>query len=157
MKIDLTGYPKSLRPRRLSVYSKIVACADAFDAATTRRVYQTTPIQPDQVLREIWENPRRGHDRVIVKALINLLGIYPVGTCVILDTYEVGIVQAANPDPVHLHRPMVKIVGTPDGGSTMTGPVVNLAEAKPEGDFLRTIIKVTDPAKYGIRASDHFV
>ncbi|MSR06932.1 MAG: HD domain-containing protein [Gemmatimonadetes bacterium] len=157
MKIDLTGYPKSLRPRRLSVYSKIVACADAFDAATTRRVYQTTPIQPDQVLREIWENPRRGHDRVIVKALINLLGIYPVGTCVILDTYEVGIVQAANPDPVHLHRPMVKIVATPDGGSTMTGPVVNLAEAKPEGDFLRTIIKVTDPAKYGIRASDHFV
>ena len=37
MKTDLTGYPKSLRPRQLSVFSKIVAVADGFDAATTRR------------------------------------------------------------------------------------------------------------------------
>ena len=57
MKIDLTGYPKSIRPRQLSVYSKIVAVADGFDAATTRRAYQTVPIQPDQVLREMWGKP----------------------------------------------------------------------------------------------------
>jgi hypothetical protein len=153
MKIDLTGYPKSIRPRQLSVYSKIVACADAFDAATSRRVYQTVPIQPDQVLREIWENPRRGQDRVIVKALINLLGIYPVGTCVILDTYEVGVVQAANPDPVHLHRPMVKLISSPTTGAITGGPVINLAEAAADGAFLRTIIKVTDPGKHGINPS----
>ncbi len=157
MKIDLTGYPKSIRPRSLSVYSKIVACADGFDAATSRRVYQTVPIQPDQVLREMWENPRRGQDKVIVKALINLLGIYPIGTCVILDTYEVGIVHAANPDPVHLHRPLVRVVSTPDGSIQSQGPLVNLASAKPDGTFERTIIKVTDPAKYGINPADYFV
>jgi HD-GYP domain-containing protein (c-di-GMP phosphodiesterase class II) len=157
MKIDLTGYPKTLRPRQLSVFSKIVACADGFDAATSRRVYQTTPIQPDQVLREMWENPRRGQDQVIVKALINLLGIYPVGTCVILDTYEVGLVHAANPDPVHLHRPLVRVLATPDGAVQTHGPVVDLATTKPDGTFERTIIKVTDPAKYGINPSDYFV
>src|SRR5438094_592345 len=59
MKTDLTGYPKSLRARELSIYSKIVAVADGFDAATSRRVYQTVPIQPDQVLKEMWENPRQ--------------------------------------------------------------------------------------------------
>src|SRR5256885_5854221 len=32
------------------------------------------------------ENPRRGYDPIVVKAFINLIGIYPVGTCVILDT-----------------------------------------------------------------------
>ena len=37
--------------------------ADGFDAATTRRVYQTVPIEPDQVLREMWDNPKRGYDR----------------------------------------------------------------------------------------------
>jgi HD-GYP domain-containing protein (c-di-GMP phosphodiesterase class II) len=157
MKVDLTGYPKSLRPRQLSVFSKIIACADGFDAATTRRVYQTVPIQSDQVLREMWENPRRGHDKVIVKALINLLGIYPVGTCVILDTYEVGVVHAANPDPVHLHRPLVRIVFTPEGGLNPQGPVVNMAGTNQEGAFVRTIIKVTDPAKYGINPADYFV
>jgi HD-GYP domain-containing protein (c-di-GMP phosphodiesterase class II) len=156
MKIDLTGYPKNIRPRQMSVFSKIVACADGFDAATSRRVYQTTPIQPDQVLREMWENPRRGQDKVIVKALINLLGIYPVGTCVILDTYEVGVVHAANPDLEQLHRPLVRIVATPDGGLNPQGPIVNLADAQADGTFARTIIKVTDPAKYGINPSDYF-
>ena len=157
MKVDLTGYPKSIRPRQMSVYSKIVACADGFDAATSRRVYQTTPIQPDQVLREMWENPRRGQDRVIVKALINLLGIYPVGTCVILDTYEVGLVHAANPDPEQLHRPLVRIVSTPEGATLQQGPIVDLATTRADGSFERTIIKVTDPAKYGINPSDFFV
>ncbi len=86
-----------------------MAVADGFDAATTRRSYQTIPIEPDQVLREMWENPRRGYDPMLVKALINLIGIYPVGTCVILDTFEVAIVAAANPDAKLLNRPMVRI------------------------------------------------
>jgi HD-GYP domain-containing protein (c-di-GMP phosphodiesterase class II) len=157
MKIDLTGYPKSLRPRRLSVFSKIIACADAFDAATSRRVYKTAPIQPDEVLKEMWENPRRGQDPVIVKAFINLVGVYPVGTCVILDTYEIGLVHAANPDASQLHRPMVRIVGTPEGTILRPGHLVDLAETNADGGFKRTVIKVTDPAKYGVNPSDYFV
>ncbi len=86
-----------------------MAVADGYDAATTRRSYQTVPIQPDQVLREMWENPRRGYDPVLVKALINLIGVYPVGTCVILDTFEVAIVAAASTDPQMLNRPQVRV------------------------------------------------
>jgi len=157
MKIDLTGYPKSLRSRRLSVFSKIVAVADGFDAATTRRAYQTTPIQPDEVLREMWTNPRRGMDPVLVKALINVLGVYPVGTCVILDSYELAIVHSANPDLAQLHRPVVRIVATPEGALISSGPLVNLADQTPDGNFVRSIIKVTDPAKYGIDPAKYFV
>jgi len=157
MKTDLTGYPKSLRPRDLSIYSKIVAVADGFDAATSRRVYQTVPIQPDQVLKEMWENPRRGYDSIIVKAFINLIGIYPVGTCVILDTYEVAIVHSANPDVTHVHRPVVRIVASAEGAPHQPGVLADLAQRDAQGNFPRTIVKVTDPAKYGINVSDHFV
>src|SRR5437763_714196 len=157
MKTDLTGYPKSLRSRDLSIYSKIVAVADGFDAATSRRVYQTVPIQPDQVLKEMWENPRRGYDPVVVKAFINLIGIYPVGTCVILDTYEVAVVHGANPDVTHVHRPMVRVVTTPDGGLVHPGFLVDLAQRDPQGNFPRTVVKVTDPVKYGINVADYFV
>jgi HD-GYP domain-containing protein (c-di-GMP phosphodiesterase class II) len=157
MKVDLTGYPKSLRPRQLSVFSKIVAVADAFDAATTRRSYQTVPLQPDEVLREMWENPRRGFDPVLVKALINLIGIYPVGTCVILDSYELAIVHAANPDVAHLNRPMVRIVSTPAGVMLKPGTLMDLSQTNPDGTYTRSIIKVTDPAKYGINPGDYFV
>ena len=157
MKIDLTGYPKTVRPRELSVYSKIVAVADAFDAATTRRSYQTAPLQPDQVLREMWENPRRGQDPVLVKALINLTGVYPVGTCVVLDTYEVGVVHAANPDATQLHRPIVRVVLTAQGVKLEDGYLADMAETGPDGNFRRTVIKVVDPDKYGIVPSDYFV
>ena len=157
MKTDLTGYPKSLRPRDLSIYSKIVSVADGFDAATSRRVYQTVPIQPDQVLKEMWENPRRGYDPIVVKAFINLIGIYPVGTCVILDTYEIAIVHSANPDVTHVHRPVVRVVASPEGAPHQPGFLADLAQRDAQGNFPRTIVKVTDPAKYGINISDHFV
>ena len=104
--------------------------ADGFDAATTRRSYQTIPIEPDQVLREMWENPRRGYDPILVKALINLIGIYPVGTCVILDTFEVAIVARARTRTRQLlNRPLVRIAIDVNGGAVPPpGTLVNLAE-----------------------------
>lgn len=157
MKTDLSGYPKALRSRSLSVFSKIVAVADGFDAATSRRTYQTVPLQPDEVLREMWENPRRGLDPVLVKALINLLGIYPVGTCVILDTYEIGLVHAANSDLTEIHRPVVRLVLSTEGQRLAPAPLVNLADLGPDGNYRRTIIKVTDPGRWGITPGDYFV
>ena len=41
MKMDLSGYPKTIRPRTLGMFSRIVSVADGFDAATTRRVAPT--------------------------------------------------------------------------------------------------------------------
>jgi len=158
MKIDLTGYPATRRPRELGIYSKLVAVADGFDAATTRRSYQTIPIQPDEVLREMWENPRRGYDRVMVKALINLLGIYPVGTCVILDTFEVALVAQANPDASFLNRPLLKVVINQDGGVVPPpGELIDLAERDASGAFTRSIVKVTNPERYGVTVGDYFI
>jgi hypothetical protein len=132
--------------------------ADGFDAATTRRSYQTVPIEPDQVLREMWENPKRGYDIVLVKALINLIGIYPVGTCVILDTFEVGIVAAPGAEGGVLNRPLVRIVINAEGGTVPPpGQLVNLAERDSAGRFVRSIVKVTNPSRYGLTVGDYFV
>jgi HD-GYP domain-containing protein (c-di-GMP phosphodiesterase class II) len=158
MKTDLTGYPKTIRPRNLGIFSRIVSVADGFDAATTRRSYQTVPIEPDQVLKEMWENPRRGYDTVLVKALINLIGIYPVGTCVILDTFEVGLVAAPNPEGQQLNRPMVRIAVSVDGAAVPPpGELVSLSEQDDAGAYLRSIVKVTNPSRYGITVGDYFV
>jgi HD-GYP domain-containing protein (c-di-GMP phosphodiesterase class II) len=158
MKTDLTGYPKAVRERSLGIFSKIVAVADGFDAATTRRSYQTVPLEPDQVLREMWQNPKRGYDIVLVKALINLIGVYPVGTCVILDTFEVGIVAGPNPEGQQLNRPMVRIAVDPDGGSIPPpGTLVSLTEQDETGAYRRSIVKVTNPERYGLTVGDYFV
>jgi HD-GYP domain-containing protein (c-di-GMP phosphodiesterase class II) len=157
MKGDLTGYPKSLRPRQPSIFSRVVAVADGFDAATSRRVYKTNPLQPDTVLAEMLNNPRRGLDPVVVKAFINLLGIYPPGTLVILDTYELALVVAANTDPAEVHRPMVRVISEPGGTITHPGYLANLADTDAAGTPLRSIIKVSDPDKYNLRVSDYFI
>jgi HD-GYP domain-containing protein (c-di-GMP phosphodiesterase class II) len=158
MKTDLTGYPKCVRDRSLGIFSRIVAVADGFDAATTRRSYQTVPIEPDQVLREMWQNPKRGYDTILVKALINLIGIYPVGTCVILDTFEVAIVAAPNPEGQQLNRPMVRIAVDEMGGAVPPpGELVSLSEQDDTGAYRRSIVKVTNPGRYGLTVGDYFV
>ncbi|HEX7938653.1 MAG TPA: HD domain-containing phosphohydrolase, partial [Gemmatimonadaceae bacterium] len=157
MKSDLTGYPRPLRPRQQSVYSKIVAVADGFDAATSRRTYQTVPYSPADVMKELRDNPRRGMDPVVVKAFINLTGIYPIGTVVVLDTFEVGIVHAVNPLPDMLARPIVRVIGDPMGNLVQPGNLVDLADRRPDGSFERTIIKTENPDRLGIRVSDYFV
>jgi HD-GYP domain-containing protein (c-di-GMP phosphodiesterase class II) len=156
MKTDLTGYPKSVRPRRMSLSSRIVAIADAFDAATSTRVYEKR-ITPDEVLRKLWEDPETGFDPVLVKALMNLLGIYPVGTCVILDSRDLAIVHAANSDLTLIHRPVVRVICTANGTWLRPGPLLDLSETTEDGHFGGSIVKVTTPEKYGIRAADYFV
>ena len=157
MKCDLTGYPKNVRPRALSIFSKIVAVADGFDAATSRRSYQTDPLSPAAVLAGMRDNPRRGFDSVVVKAFINLLGIYPVGTLVVLDTFELAIVHSANPNPEAVSRPIVRIVSDERGNVAYPGRNVDLAELDQDGAFVRTIIKTENPDRYGINVGDYFV
>jgi len=157
MKCDLTGYPKNVRPRALSIFSKIVAVADGFDAATSRRSYQTDPMSPAAVLAGMRDNPRRGFDSVVVKAFINLLGIYPVGTLVVLDTFELAIVHATNSNPEAISRPIVRIVSDERGNIAYPGHNVDLTEQDPTGAYLRTIIKTENPDRYAINVGDYFV
>lgn len=157
MKNDLTGYPRSIRPRTQSIFSKIVAVADGFDAATSRRAYQTVPLSPAAVLAGMRDNPRRGFDPVVVKGFINLVGVYPVGTLVVLDTFELAIVHAVNPNPTAISRPLVRIVSDDRGNLLFPGEIVDLTEQTPQGPYRRTIIKTDTPERYGINVGDYFV
>ena len=157
MKADLTGYPRSIRPRVQSIYSKIVSVADGFDAATSRRAYQSNPLSPADVLKEMRDNPRRGMDPVVVKAFINMLGVYPVGTFVVLDSFELAIVHAANPNAEKMSRPIVRIVSDDRGTVLHPGILFDLATQDASGTYSKTIIKTADPDRYGIRVSDYFL
>ena len=157
MKTDLSGFPKTIEPRQLSMFSKIVAVANGYDTPPVRSFGKGVPVRPDEVLREMRENKDLGYDPILVKALINLLGVYPVGTCVILDTYEIAVVHGANPDLAQLHRPVVRIVVTAEGGRTDGSALVDLASVDETGNYRRSIIKVTEGLDYGINMSDYSV
>jgi HD-GYP domain-containing protein (c-di-GMP phosphodiesterase class II) len=158
MKWDQSGYPRSVRPRDPTLFGRIVAVADGFDAGTSQRSYQPFPNTPDAVLREMRDNPARGYDPVIVRALISATGVYPVGTVVILDTYELGIVVEVASDPRALNQPKVKILADAMGARLAEPRTADLAEIDPAtGQPRRTIIKTIDPEKYGIHVGDYFL
>ncbi|MFO7894999.1 MAG: HD domain-containing protein [Longimicrobiales bacterium] len=158
MKIDLTGYPQNKRPRRPTLFSRIIAVADGFDAATSNRSYQSVPWRPEEALKEMRDNERRGYDPLLVKALINVTGIFPVGTLAILDTHEMAVVTAPNPDPAKMHQPVVKIIYDANGIPLSEPVTVNLgAEALEDGMPPPRIIKTTRPEKYGIDVGAYFV
>jgi HD-GYP domain-containing protein (c-di-GMP phosphodiesterase class II) len=158
MKIDQTGYPQSTRPRSPTLFSRIVAIADGFDAATTKRSYQQNPWLPDQVLREMRDNASRGFDPLLVKAFISMTGYYPVGSVVILDSYELAVVVAPGSEPDNHHQPVVRVIYDELGLPLDVPRTLDLSDVDPEtGRPVHTIIKTTDPEKYGIRVRDYFV
>ena len=158
MKVDQSGYPVNKRPRKPTLFSRVVAIADGFDAATSKRSYQSLPWRPEDVLHEMRDNNERGYDQLLVKAFINVTGIFPVGTLVILDTYELAVVVSANPQRERIHQPIVRIIADSLGLPLTETLLADLAEGDPAtGLPRRTIIKTTDPERYGIRVADYFV
>lgn len=157
MKIDLSGYPAVKRSREPTLFSRIVGVADGFDAGTARRVYQDQPCLPDAVLRDMRDNPKRGVDPLLVKAFISMTGFYPVGSVVILDTFELAVVVASSTKPDSFHQPVVRVIYDDMGMPVTEERTVDLTEIDPAtGQPLRRIIKTTDPEKYGIDVRNYF-
>ncbi len=76
---------------------------------------------------------------------------------VVLDTFELAVVYAANPRSDALSRPIVKIVSDAQGNMLHPAPEADLAQPDSFGDYPRTIIKTADPGRYGVNVGDYFV
>ena len=132
------------------------------DEARRRYIFRAgrlheVPMSPAAVLAGMRDNPRRGFDQVIVKGFINLVGIYPVGTLVVLDTFELAIVHSVTPNPQAISRPVVRIVSDDRGNILYPGEMVDLTEQASSGVFRRTIITTEQPERYGLTVGDYFL
>ncbi len=157
LKADMTGYPRYVRKSRANLFSRIVKIVDYFDAITTKRVYRPTPLPREVALSEMSQKSGDEFDSLLLRVFINMIGAYPVGSMVVLDSGEVGIVFEANPHPAFHARPKVKIIAD-TSGRMVDGEVVDLSDIDRETTkFKRTVVKCLDPEKYGIRPADYFL
>jgi putative nucleotidyltransferase with HDIG domain len=157
VKEDLTGYPKYQKKRHLNLYSKIVKICDVYDALTTKRPYRDKVFTRDETLSMMMVSSGTEFDPIILKVFANMMGQYPIGTLVLLNTGEIGIVKEANPDLSRLLQPKVKIIAD-EKGNKIDGDIADLAERDPQSDkSIRTIVKSLDPEKYNIQVSDYFL
>lgn len=155
MGIELTGYPHVVNARELSLFSRIVSIVDGYDAATSTRVYQPTPWSPADVVRGMRDNPRLGLDPVLVRAFSGLMGIYPIGTVVLLDTQEVALVAAAPREGAPQSRPRVRLLFDSRGNPSFETELRDLTDQHASGEYVRTVVRTEDAERYGIRVSDY--
>jgi len=146
LKLDLSGYPQLSFKKDLNLFSRIVTIADVYDSMTSGRVYAKTPLTPDEALRRMLGKEGKAFDPVLLKVFINMLGIYPVGSVVILDSGEVGVVMKAN--PAELSRPEMAIIADKFGKKDKMETVDLTKIDDKTGKHKRTILKTIDPYQY---------
>ena len=90
-RFDGSGYPQALAADQVSLYGKMAAIVDVYDAITSNRVYHKG-IPPTLALRKLLEWSAHHFDAALVHSFIRAVGIYPSGSLVSLSNERLGVV-----------------------------------------------------------------
>ena len=105
-KTDGSGYPKCLKDSEISLYAKMGAVCDVYDAITSNRPYKAG-WDPAESLRKMAEWTNGHFDAAIFQAFVKSVGIYPIGSLVRLGSGRLGIV--VDQSPKSLLTPRIKV------------------------------------------------
>lgn len=157
LKYDLSGYPQTDRKKPLSLFGRILTITDIFDAMTSPRIYRPVALSPDRVLTMMLEGAGKDFDPILLKVFVNMLGVFPVGTLLMLDTGEMCLVLET-PEGAEAGRPQVVILEDGRGAGFRKGQTADLAERDHgTGAFRRNIVRSLHPSEYGIQPVDFLV
>jgi len=105
---DLTGYPPLPGKARPNVFTRIVAVADAYDTVTCARRHAARPLRPELGMKWIAAGLGTIFDPVAGKVFLKMMGIYPVGSLVELNSGRLGVVL--RPSEQFVDRPIVRLL-----------------------------------------------
>ena len=153
LRYDLSGYPNIGWDRPISLCGRILAIADVYDALTSQRVYRKEAMSSDRALGLMIQGQGTVFDPLILKVFVRMLGVYPIGTLLELDSNEIALVSKAqlNED---LNRPWVVILHSDGQGGFTRGDEVNLAERDEDGNYCRHIIGSSHPSSQNIQPAE---
>ena len=139
------GHPETRAPiRAVHPLAKIVAIAEAYDGL----ISGPDAVRPDKAMAMLLQGKPRELDLALLGTFAAMMGTFPPGTAVEIDTGDVGIVFEPNPeDPNH---PVVAIVRDREGRD-VDGAMVDLATLLPSGRHAHNIKHAVDPVKLGLK------
>jgi putative nucleotidyltransferase with HDIG domain len=145
LRLDGAGYPFGVSRPTLNLGTMLCGIADVYDAMRSQRVYQEA-YPTDRILAVLQRNDGKQFDQHLVRRFAQLVGIYPAGNLVRLNTGEIAVVlKAYAPDP---YRPRVRLLFDSAGAAFARVRELNLWETPPEEP--RSIQAPVDPAAYDI-------
>ena len=142
LRVDGTGYPAGVARPSLNLATQLCSIADVYDAMRSQRSYQQA-FPTDRILAVLQQNDGKRFDQRLVRRFSQLMGIYPAGNLVRLDTGALAVVLRIHaPDP---SRPVVRVIVGPDGRRLATpvrrrrsGPTTARRSAAPHRDAGRS-------------------
>ncbi|MFH1729204.1 MAG: HD domain-containing phosphohydrolase [Pseudomonadota bacterium] len=147
----LISYPFKAKP---ILFSRIIAVVAAFIELTTP-LGDEPGLLPDEAIRVLMEAMGKKYDTIIVRVFINMVGVYPIGTTVELDTREKGIVFDIPKGLKDYTRPIIKLV-LDAMGKSLGGIIVDLND-QANGKFKRTIVNTIDPDELNVNVPHFFL
>ncbi len=121
---DGSGYPMRLTSDKISIETKIVAICDELDHAVYSN--QKLKYKVYHVIDNIMSKAGTLFDFKIVNAFVEVVAVYPIGTYVLLNTEEIGIVIQQNYRMPT--RPIVQILGIKELDLSKKGRIVDLSQ-----------------------------
>ena len=147
LRLDGTGYPVGVTRSKLNLGTMLCSIADVYDAMRSQRAYQEA-FPTDRIISVLKRNDGLQFDQHLVRRFSQLMGIYPPGNMVRLDTGEIAVVlRIYAPDP---HRPRVRVVVGADGEKLARPRDVNLWESTETSPGPQAILSPVDPRTLGI-------
>ena len=147
-------FPVQMQPHP---FSRIIAISDTFNALISARSHREA-FPPDQALKLTIRSADTQLDPVLVRVLMGLVGRYPAGTVVELDTGEWGVVVGPGRGATPLKRPRVIIVNDEDGFEIDEFKLVDLGERHMRRRaWLRTIVRTQDPKQLVMTVSAYLL
>lgn len=147
---DLSGYPALTQRPHPSLPSRLVSVVDCFDAVTSRRAYRS-PAQRRDALEILEAGAGHGFDPKVVRVFLTLLGLFPVGSLVQLESGEVALV-VRNHERL-LARPTVMVV-LDAGGNVADLEERDLSLTDGRDRYRWTVSRTLDAATLGIDVVD---
>jgi len=140
-KTDGSGYPKGLKADEISLFAKMGAVCDVYDAITSNRPYKSG-WDPAESLRKMAEWANGHFDGKVFQAFVKSLGIYPIGSLVKLTSGRLGVVVEQTGKS--LTTPSVKVFYSTKSNMRILPEVIDLSH--PGGT--EKIVSREDPAKW---------
>lgn len=148
-RVDGSGYPYQRSKADLSQFGLIAAVVDIYDAITSDRCYHKGK-PAHEALQFLYRISQKGHlDHALVQRFIQVVGVYPVGSVVELNTGEIAIVRR-----VHHESPLDPVViVVKSAGNVLVSPPEEHDLMQQTQTPHRTIATVKDPLSSGLNPS----
>lgn len=146
------GYANGLRSSQISEFGLIGAIVDVYDAITSDRVYQNGISSLDALKRMYEWRGRDFHPR-FMEQFIQCIGIFPIGSVVVLNTDEVGVVRTLNRE--QRLKPEVVLVMKSDKTRYPVLRAVDLASDSTPTGRPYEISRVVPPAMFNIQPVEY--